>query len=596
MKSRTRSVLILIIATALVSFLVFFFASSHKNVQKMTFELPGQKQTILTEVTGKNIQWSRKVTPLPTHFEIEDSFYSTESDLHGVNISHSVASGLSEVFLGGQNFKTLLNNLSDKKLPIDFSDPWNPTVFVSTSSGSLGIVAEDDVFRQQVRLYYNPASSRSGLKTETLCLQPRQKYVLKWSVYPNQKRDYWAFINQVREDWGVNHLIDGAFVWFHPSDILKIPFQTLQSELKRQNVKIANMFGGWVDVDAPSKSGVPPMIGFGTATLLPEFEHLRQSISLAIQKIKAADATIKVLIYFDSQRDSSPNTLIDYKDSLFANSDRSIEYTDWMKSYSRTWSVYPTQNNSFGKKLLDVITAVKRLGADGIYWDEMESLDYSGVRFTHNAWDGYSCTFDRNQKVISKIAYLNLLSDDVKLSYAEAAGLVMANSPPTTRRFQVRPDLHMVEGQHLSDWSAYIHLSTPIAFIGSDDSWKKIISPIQKGLVPASVRLGYATSFFAKLFPITPIKIFPGVIYGRERIVATQSGTYAWLTHCSDVQATQYGSNGKETDFHGTIVRVQGVCRITVKLSKDEAVILKRIPSVPEDASETPAFADPIFL
>lgn len=556
----------------------------------MVFSVPGQDRSVLTEISGKRIQWTRKVFPFLSHVEIEDTLWTDQPKLQGVTISHSISGSYDQGLLGGQSFKTLLKNLNFSKSPIKFSDPWNPTVFTSNPKGSIAILAEDDIFRQQVMLFFDLKTGRAGFKTESLCLLPNKKYSFKWSIYTSDSSDYWDFINLVRKDWKVIHEISGAFIWFQPEDILAMPLNVLREELQKQHVKVANMFGGWVDRNKPK------WIGFGTATLLAEFEHFRGLIKKSILKLKLADPTIRVLIYFDAQRESSQDTLVRYKDSLFSADNQLIEYTDWMNQFNRTWSVYPTLKNTYGRKLLEVLAMIKRLGADGLYWDEIDSLDYSAVRFTAREWDGFSCQLDQDQQVVGQIGYLNLLSQEAKLAYAGLAGEVMANSPPTLRSFQDRNDLHMIEAQHHSDYSSYAHLNTPLGYIGTDDDWEAIVSTVQKGLIPASVRLGYSTSFFAKLFPITPVEIYPGLILGNERIVAARSGTYGWQSNCASVLISQYDSKGQETTFKGKLEHIAFGCRITIVLRKKEAVILTRIPSYSLDSVKNQIFFHPVFL
>ena len=607
-ESRKRVILIrlskkiLIPAFGFVLFaLVLFFQRgafhTHSFTQSKVLETKIAQLGIVTELEGRNILWTREVKQFPSHLEVRETLFNQGAAIEGIRFTHSLKVNFKQVWLGGQSYETLFQNLSVNKSPINFSDPWNPTVYAKNETGSVAIVAEDDVFRQQVRLFMDPLKSQAGMRTESFCLDSQAQREFIWSIYTNTVADtYWDFINRLRTDWNVNRDIKGAFLWFHPQDILNIPIPFLRSELKRQNVQIANMFGGWVDHHAAATPGKPPFIGFGSATLLNNFSTFRDSIAIAIKKLKFAQPSLKVLLYFDAQRDSTPEAPFTYPDSVVTSENNRVEFTDWMGKYSRTWSLFPTLQNGFGIKLLEVTKAVLSLGADGVYWDEMESLDYSEVRTTFNRWDGVSCKLDRNLQIVSKMAYLNLLSEEAKLAYANAAGAVMANSPPTTRRFQSRPDLHMVEAQHHSDYSAYAHLTTPLAYIGSDDNWPQIIAPIHHGLLPVSVRLGYQTEFFKWLYPIYPINIFADLIEGRDKIVATRSGTYGWSSQCLSVRPIFFKADGKQNFDPSAQVTLDGLCRIHAILKKGEAIILVRTPSDPSPTSKNPAFYDPIFL
>jgi len=458
----------------------------------------------------------------------------------------------------------------------------------------VGLVAEDDVFRQQVRLFYDPLEKKAGLRTESMCIAPHSKIKFVWSAYP-AGGSYWDFINDLRLAWGVNHVIEGSTIWFLPDDILAMDINYLKSRLSLQGVKTASMFGGWTDPQLKPSAHQPPPIGFGTAVLDPRFAGLRSRLKLAILKLKQALPAIDVLIYFDAQRDSSIGAAKTFADSLVKDINSQTEQTDWQGQFSQTWSVYPTLENHFGSQLKGSVLLARSLGADGVYWDEMDSLDYSGVRFTTSAWDGHSCLLDHRNQILQKIGYTNLLSSEAKIEYARMAGLVLANSPPTTRVFNERPDTHMVEGQHRSDYSSYIHLSTPLAFIGTDVAWSQIIAPLEKGLLPAAVRLDYNTPFFAHIFPIEVIQISPGAVFGREKIIASHSGLYGWQTDCNNVEILHFDDHGQMSGARQGDRDPTRPCLINARLAPQEVIVISRTSPRQSTAPKTPVFFRPAF-
>ena len=83
----------------------------------------------------------------------------------------------------------------------------NPTAFVRQRDSSLGIVCEDTLFRLQLTVDRTDDSILFG--TEHFGLEPHAKYTLEWTLYPSQTKDYFAFINRVREDWKVNFAVPG---------------------------------------------------------------------------------------------------------------------------------------------------------------------------------------------------------------------------------------------------------------------------------------------------------------------------------------------------------------------------------------------------
>ena len=79
---------------------------------------------------------------------------------------------------------------------------------------SLGMVCEDDVLRNQATLYCDPEGKGAWLRTGMLCLPAGGSYTLRWSVYPVASGDYYDFINLVRQDWGSNYTVEGAWAFF----------------------------------------------------------------------------------------------------------------------------------------------------------------------------------------------------------------------------------------------------------------------------------------------------------------------------------------------------------------------------------------------
>lgn len=82
----------------------------------------------------------------------------------------------------------------------------NPTLFAGQAHSGLGLLCEDDVLRNQLRLEYLGGQARAY--SPGLGLAPRASYTCEWTLYPRADDDYWGFINQVRRDWQANFAID----------------------------------------------------------------------------------------------------------------------------------------------------------------------------------------------------------------------------------------------------------------------------------------------------------------------------------------------------------------------------------------------------
>jgi hypothetical protein len=520
-----------------------------------------QTVDVRTVVSGGPRQWQRAIALRPTHVEVRDTIANETSGIIGLRIRHAVEA-TPPFHLGGRR------DLAGT----DTYDPWNPTVFTATSNGGIGLVAEDDVLRQQLHVDHAASDRTVGLRTDMLCLAPGDHVTLVWSIYPTSTADYWDFINAVRRDWNVNQTVPGSYIWFTPDSVLDLSPADLRVALERRRVAIASMWGGWVDPHRPER---PPIIGFGTGVLSDTFADYRTRIRAAVAKLKAARPELKVLLYFDAQRDTLPDATTRYADSLLHGAGGAVERTDWHGAFSPTWGMVPTTSNTFGRALREVAHAMRALGADGLYWDEMDGIDYSRPRLTTAPWDGRSCMLTERGEVAAKVGLVNLLSEDAKLEYA-SEGLVLGNMPPTTRRFQDRADLRMVEAQHNDMWGSFAHLTTPLGYLSARVDWPTMVRKIDEGVLPVDARLDDQQDLNARLFPFTPEYLQPGTLRGRERIITTRTATHGWTTGEGSVRAFRYDTTGKEHEAAWPVKHEAGGTFIDVVLAPGEVAVIER--------------------
>lgn len=524
----------------------------------------GDTREVRTVVIGGPHQWERRIERFPTHVEVRDTVTNGGADVVGLRIRHAVTTDAAAVHLGGS-------------LDPDVGDaysPWNPTVFTPFGgAGGIGLVAEDDVFRQQLYVDFDAGDDTVGIRTDMLCLAPGESHTLVWSIYPVRTPSYWDFLNTLRNDWQVNHTVPGSFIWFTPEGILATPPDRLRDALARQHTAIAAMLGGWVD---PSRTERPQLIGFGTAVLGDAFADYRDRIERAVRRLKEASPGLRVLLYFDAQRDSSPDAPRRFPDSVLRDAEGRPERVDWNGRYSTTWGMVPTAENAFGRAMGDVARAMRSLGGDGLYWDEMDGVDFRAPRLTTGTWDGRSCALGDDGAVHAKLGLVNLISEPVKLAYA-GTGFVLGNVPPTTRRFMQRPDVRMAE-THLSAFGPTAHLTTPLAYIGQRGDFAMVRERIDEGLLVAGARMDYEHDIVARMFPFTPEYIQPGTLRGRERIITTESGTHGWRRCAGDVRAFRYDAAGHEHVAEWRLKRRRGGAFLRVRLAPGEAAIVECEP------------------
>jgi hypothetical protein len=545
----------------------------------------GVARVVRTTVAGGAHAFARRIERFPTRVEVRDTFTNTTEDTIGLHVRHAVATDADWIHLGGR---------TDPDVAFAYS-PWNPTVFTPVGTAGLGLVAEDDVLRQQLFVDFeegdaaaaHPAGT-AGLRTDTLCLPAGGRVTLVWSVYPTVTPSYWDFINTVRADWGVNRTVEGSFTWFTPDAILAMPVGALRAALARQGTSIAAMFGGWVD---PKRTERPPLIGFGTAVLGAPFADFRERLRQAVARLKEARPGIRVLVYFDPQRDSAPGAARRFAASTLVGLDGELEVVDFGGAFSPSVGMVPggtdglpsrgtegsppAGNDDYSRALDDVVRAMRDLGADGLYWDEMDGVDFRLPRITTRTWDGHTCALADDGTVETKLGLVNLLGDAVKERWADA-GLTLGNVPPTTRRFTARADLRMVEAESAAEpWGPMAHLTTPLAYVGNRRDFAAVREKIDEGLLPIGARLDLAHDVAARLFPFQPEFLQPGTLRGRERIVTTEPGTHGWRECAGEIRVFRYDGGGREHLAGWHVKRRRGGAFVRVTLAPGELAILE---------------------
>jgi hypothetical protein len=444
----------------------------------------------------------------------------------------------------------------------------------------LGLIIEDDVFRNQATLFYDNEAAVAGLRTEMLCLPAGGSYTLRWSVYPVASSDYFDFINLVRTDWGSNYTVEGPWTFFSPDTILATPVEKIREQFQRLGIRYACYCGGWVDYKYDRKK-----IGFGTGVMDPYWADFRGRLREAAAKIREASPGCKVLVYYDSQRDTSDGGHERFRDSWLTDVKGRQLSTEWSGLYSLTWSVVATPGNSFGRAMLEVADRyLDEIKSDGLYWDEMEATGYGAPLITHSIPDGYSCLLDKKSYTIDhEVGITTLLGEGHRMAVIDRVrakgGTLMGNGPCATRKLLAKKPQRMVEIQHNDTWAYEGNLDSPLGYASSRMDFGNWTRALKMATLLVGTRYNYEHEISPYVFPFTPIELHAGYLLGRERIIATHAGNYGWPGERCLAQVRHFNKDGKLTgrDFTTTIAKE---AHTVVELAEGEAVVLERLPVV----------------
>ena len=521
---------------------------------------------------GPDYRLRRTVRFTPRKVEVADEI----TNLHGdAKLGLLVAN---QVSLKGHQAAVRLAGNPDPAIN-EYYSPANPSVYVRLKALGLGLICEDDVLRNQATLFYGTEAQAAGLRTEMLCLPAGGSYTLRWSVYPVASEDYYDFINLVRQDWGANYPVEGAWTFFTPDQIIPMPVEKIREQFNRLGIKHACSWGGWVDAKHD-----PKKIGFGTGILGTYWADYRDRLRQAAIKIREAVPDCKVLVYYDTQRDTSDGGHERFQDSWLTDPGGNQLSTEWGGMYSLTYSMVATLTNNFGKGMLNVVDEYfKQMQVDGLYWDEMEGVGYGAPLITYKTPDGYSCLLDRKTYTIRReIGITTILGEGHRLAVIDRvqarSGTLMGNGPACTRKLLGKQVQRMVEIQHNEYWNYEGNLGTPLGYASTRLDFGNWTRSLKMATLLVGTRWDYEHEISPYVFPLTPIELHAGYLLGQERIITIHSGNYGWPGESCLVQVRHLNEKEKltTTDFP---TKADKESRTRVHLAEGQAAVLERLPA-----------------
>jgi hypothetical protein len=500
-----------------------------------------------TVLRGKTYRIERKVTIDSGRALIRDRIVNESADDIGMMVRYEIAlpGRIPVVRLGGD----------DEPAQLQLSAPYNPTVFAPLGSISFGLVAEDDVLREQGILYYNDDAAHPnghphlGLRTERLAIPAGESVTLQWSLYALPHADYFDFINRIRRDWGVRLTLNGPY-WWNILRSMHLSDETLADWLRRRRVYAA-VVGSWVRPDDKRSARLQAL---GASVMDSSFGDYRDMVRNSIARMRRLAPSLKIGIYNHFFFDA-PAPANGYEDSRIVTANGAPYVETFGGRYSPAIGVYPTETNSFGAALRRALKAqVDTLGVDGFYFDESNRSGSLHDPVTYNAWDRRSAILDsRNFTIRRRIGYIPLLSANYQQrTYADLRHhgfWILANDQPYRMAENRDTWPRFSETDVLTDVYRS-NLYSPLAFSYKFERYtvQDLRDRLDLGGIFAVTGPADRLGIVEKFFPITPLELHSGWIQGEERIITDRSGEFGWRDRPSQIRVWQYTAEGELID------------------------------------------------
>lgn len=521
-------------------------------------------------VTGEGAFYSieRKIERFDDHIAVKDTFKNLTNDPMGILINN-------------QADARALEGVEATRLP-------NPSLFLSGKGIGVGLVALDDVYLEHYETF--SSDGVGGIRDSLFALDAGASYTLEWAVYVN-RGDYYDFINSVRRDEGLIRTVEGGFAFVDRREPPTEEFVRLRG-LKYASI---GCLSHAEDDAGISIEGVEFM----------EYPKECALIGKTFEETKKRFPDSKVMFHVAHSlfATAKPDTL--FPDSRTIGADgKQTDYGDGSISYYlnyfskervdegyRWFIFYPTRENAFGVYMAKAIDyMVDSMGATGMFADGF-THGYGG-RFTYDRWDGHTAEIDSTTKtIVRKYASVNLVSQDSLLDTVHAiqsrGGVVIANSYPGTRTMNREKILYCIETGGGDKSCEYLYLAPTVIALGNSGSihgernvYDDIRAKIEYGALYFFYGEGTLTrpTLASRMYPITVEEFRPGLIRGKERLITTRSGTYAWPGDGAIPRIVRYDGRGMEIEHvFSTRLDREGT-RTELTLAEGEAAIMERVP------------------
>jgi len=540
---------------------------------KIEIQLNGELFVVESEFSTPSPEWVRGSNPFFNHgrkFEKRDEtivILDTFTNLTSENLplmqrhqARPVDAALRHIWTAG---------ISPAGLDGSSASPENPTTFGATAKSGLGLLPLNDEFQVHTANY--AANGMLGLADRQFVLRPGASYTAEWAIVPVARPDYFEFVNAVRRLRDANFTIRDCFAFLRAGPLTqKWPDEEFVNFARFKSVNLL-----CATIDWPMHEGLYP---HGTAFQLIERGHFKSWV----ERIHRLLPGVRSSVYFHCFIDVVADGPAKFADARVLRSDG----TQADYGVPRDKIFFPTATNEYGRAVArNVDLILDEIGADGVYWDELE---YSAYQYHYGEpWDGCSADIDPATQRITRLkSSVALVSQDWRVALAKrilGRGPLIANGQPHTRTMARLTFSRFVETGSPSN-CAGAQMHSPIALgdhlteRSEADAYRMMLTALDYGclyhwyndmtVIPTHPTLT------GHMYPITPMELHDGWILGRERIITKRSGLFGWGDK-SRHEVHAFDENGRELrDFKSPLIERDGANFSELRLAEGWSAVV----------------------
>ena len=485
----------------------------------------------------------------------------------------------------------------------------HPTIVMEEAKGrqrGMGITFENDTARlvSATKRLIDTAE----LYTTVLALAPGKSIGLEFSITPIAEGGYWTFINDLRKRWHLNSITAAAPFFFDDVDLYR-DFRNgknLADTLKKTLGPLGPLYvaltpwriGTWelvshkedyakLPADAPRAAGkmsdldIDAFLNFGAHGVIDkEQKEIIDLIHRNLPNVKLVQmnhASMEaVYLPYADRWPYADCAITDANGRIFHSEHYDMKLDkfrkqDWVIGYYVPYggSAYYDFKLALARKALDI-------GFDGIYVDEFSfAFPVAGYsRYNYSSWDGFSADIGPDNTVLrlkSDNAYTSASFQNALVNLVHGRGkFFLGNGMAATRTVNNAPCLRFWE-----DFGRIgcAHIAKVPLILGhkKGESQKLVFEGVRYAVSEGCVYSPFLSSaqylkgednFVCKQYPITVIRLMPGGVVGKERLLTAVSGVFDWpgvpdgteaVLYCYDENGDRVHSGSKAVVNAGKI-------------------------------------------